>query len=75
MRSKHPIKEIEAQVAHALAKGWRLKPGGPRAHAWGTLLCPRQTREGCRCYIYISPAKSDVAARTIRKEVDQCPHC
>jgi len=43
----HPNKHIREAIDYALANGWRLVKSGPRAHAWGRLYCPAQTRGGC----------------------------
>ena len=38
----HPDKHIREAVNYALSKGWRLKKGGSRAHAWGRLYVLRR---------------------------------
>lgn len=70
----HPNKEIRAAVDYALAHGWRLQQSGPRAHAWGTLLCPFGQRGGCRRSVYSTPRNPQDHANDIRRVVDHCPH-
>ncbi len=37
---RHPNKAIRAARTHAVENGWRVEKAGPRAHAWGIMLCP-----------------------------------
>lgn len=67
-------KEIEKAVQYAENKGWRYKKAGDSAHAWGRLLCPLQTREGCGMSIWSTPRSVDIHAKQIRKQIDLCPH-
>lgn len=69
---RHPKKEVADAVAAALAKGWRLQPGG--GHVWGTLYCSHAARDGCKVRIHSSPQNPGSHARRIRQEVDACPH-
>ena len=73
-RSKHPNKHIEAAVAHAEQKGWRCKMSGGAAHCWGTLLCPREDRDGCRISVNSTPRNPENHARQIQRKVDSCGH-
>ena len=41
MKNRHPDKEIDAAVKHALGKGWILTKAS--GHAWGILRCPITT--------------------------------
>ena len=69
---RHPNKDIQAAVAYALERGWRLAKSN--GHAWGRLFCPRGARDGCQIAVYSTPRNPTAAARTIRREVDKCPH-
>ena len=73
-RSRHPNKHIEAAVKHAEALGWRFVKASARAHAWGYLYCPLQTRMGCKVTVYSTPRAPESHAKDIRREVDGCPH-
>lgn len=70
----HTNKEIRAAVDYAFGLGWRLRKAGPRAHIWGTPLCPRQARDGCQVRVYSTPRDPQDHAKNIRDEVDACPH-
>ena len=70
--ARHPHKEIEAAVAEAEARGWRVLVGG--SHAWGFLYCPERTRDGCRVSVHSTPRDPQGHARRIRREVAGCPH-
>lgn len=71
-RSRHPNKHIEEAVQHAESLGWRfeLSPG----HAWGHLLCPLATREGCIVPVWSTPRNPEAHARTVLKRLGKCPH-
>lgn len=71
-RPRHPNKHIERAIQYAEQLGWRVVvPGG---HAWGRLLCPFSTREGCIVSVWSTPRNPENHARHVRREVDQCPH-
>ena len=70
----HPNKHIRAAVDYALASGWRLRKGTPRAHIWGRLYCPRQDRTGCQVSVYSTPRVPEHHTNYIRHEVNRCPH-
>src|SRR5437660_12884274 len=70
----HPNKHIREAVDYAVGRGWRLVKSGPRAHAWGRLYCPAQTRGGCIFTVYSTPRVPENHARYIRRRVDACPH-
>src|SRR3954468_16239711 len=44
-RPRHPNKEIEAALAYAEGRGWRIVR--LRGHAWGKMMCPWNDEE-CR---------------------------
>lgn len=71
-RARHPNKHIEDAVKYAESLGWdvRLSNG----HAWGRLLCPRHTREGCAISVWSTPRNPESHARQIRRDIDTCPH-
>lgn len=73
-RKKHPDKEIEAVIQYAESRGWHYKKAGASAHAWGRLICPLHTRDGCMMSIWSTPRNSVNHADQIRKKTDQCPH-
>ena len=52
-RPRHPDKHIEGAVQYAEALGWRVEMS--EGHAWGHLLCPRSTREGCIIPVWSTP--------------------
>lgn len=76
-RKQHPDPDIEAAIAYAEANGWRIKPGGSSAHAWGTMYCPHNSPD-CRCgefcitSIWSTPHSTQNHARQLRRVVDKC---
>ena len=74
MPSNHPNKHIREAIRYAQSQGWTVTKAGPRAHIWGTLLCPRHTREGCRVRVMSTPRNPESHARDIRRYVDRCSH-
>lgn len=73
-RNRHPNKNIEGAIQYAEANGWRYKPAGNSAHAWGRLLCKQQDRTGCSMSIWSTPKDTDNHAKQIRNRVNACPH-
>jgi len=71
-RPRHPDKHIEKAIQHAEALGWTVELS--QGHAWGHLLCPLKTREGCIVGVWSTPRNRENHARHIRREVDNCPH-
>jgi hypothetical protein len=71
-RSRHPNKHIERAIRYAESIGWRVEMSS--GHAWGHLLCPKSTREGCIIGVYSTPKCPETHARQITREVDLCPH-
>ena len=69
-RPRHPIKEVEAAVAYAEAKGWTVRMQGH----WARLYCPQADREGCQVGVYGTPRDGDSHAKQIIRAVDRCPH-
>lgn len=74
LRKKHPNKEIEDAILYAEEKRWRYRKTGGSAHAWGRLLCPLSSREGCSLSIWSTPRNCELHARQIRKFIDRCQH-
>jgi hypothetical protein len=72
--SEHPNKHIRAAVDHAVQHGWTLRIGGPRAHIWGRLYCPRRDRQGCKISVFSTPRVPEEHARWIRHKVERCQH-
>ena len=74
-RPRHPDKHIEKALRYAEGLGWRVeKSAGGHAHAWGKLLCPFSTREGCKVFVNGTPRVPMNHARQIQNKVDSCPH-
>jgi hypothetical protein len=71
-RPRHPDKHVEKAVQYAETLSWRLILSG--GHAWGRLLCPQSTREGCIISVWSTPRKPEDHARQIRSKVDCCHH-
>jgi hypothetical protein len=70
-RPRHPNKNIEKAIRYAESHGWRVLVGG--AHAWGFLLCPERSREGCRLSVWSTPRSPTDHAKDILRGVDGCP--
>jgi hypothetical protein len=73
-REKNPNKEIEKAIYYAKSNGWRCKEAGNSSHAWGRLLCPEFTREGCSVSVWSTPKDADNHKKQIYRRVDMCPH-
>ena len=71
-RPKHPNKHIERAIKYAESSAWRVELS--KGHAWGHLLCPLRTREGCIVGVWSTPKNPENHARQITREVDLCPH-
>lgn len=74
VRPRHSTKEIEAAVKYAESKGWTVRIS-IKGHAWGRLLCPLNTREGCQVAVWSTPKHSQDHAKDIMRAVDRCPGC
>jgi hypothetical protein len=72
MRPRHPNKHIEAVIQHAESLGWRVEMSN--GHAWGFLLCPERSRQGCSVGVNSTPRVPERHAREVRKEIDSCTH-
>lgn len=74
-RPRHPKKEIEEAIRHAVSSGWRVEIGG--SHAWGRLYCPYDDAD-CRCgefciiSIWSTPRNPGNYARMLRRVVKNC---
>jgi hypothetical protein len=77
MQRPHPKKEIEAALAYAEARGWRIEPKKGNGHAWGQMLCPDNNDE-CRCgefcitSIWSTPRCPANHAKALKRVVDHC---
>ena len=71
-RSRHPDKHIEKAIRDAESLGWRVEMSN--GHAWGFLLCPQHTRDGCSVTVNSTPRVPENHARKLRRDVDLCPH-
>lgn len=71
-RPRHPKPAVEKAVQYAEQLGWRVVISN--GHAWGRLLCPFSTRDGCIVSVWSTPRNPENHARHIRKVVDGCPH-
>lgn len=74
-RPRHSKKEVEAALAYAESRGWRIELAS--GHAWARLYCPWND-ENCRCgefcvvSIWSTPRNPGNHARQIRRVVDHC---
>ncbi len=71
-RPRHPDKHIEKAVRYAELLGWHVEMSD--GHAWGHILCPLRSRDGCIIGVWSTPRNPENHARHIRREVDVCPH-
>jgi hypothetical protein len=71
-RARHPNKAIEAAIAEAESRGWRVQVGG--SHAWGFLYCPETSRTGCRVPVFSTPRNPESHAQGIRRKLARCAH-
>jgi hypothetical protein len=71
-RPRHPSKEIEAAVRYAEERGWAVQISS--GHAWGKMLCPLHTREGCVVWVYSTPRSTGNHAKALLRKVDACRH-
>lgn len=69
-RSRHPNKHIEAAVAYAESKGWRVEMA--QGHAWGRMYCPHADRTGCRVSVWSTPRVPEHHAGDLVRIVDKC---
>ena len=69
-RKRHPNKEVEAAVAEAEARGWRVVMQGH----WGRLYCPFADRDGCQVGVWGTPKNAGNHAKQIRRRLDKCKH-
>ena len=76
-RRCHHEAQIEAALAYAETRGWRVEPSGAHAHAWGKMYCPNVDPD-CRCgefcitSIWGTPRRPEDHAKRIRRVVDGC---
>ena len=73
-RKKHPNKAIEDAIRFAEEKGWRYQKTGNSAHAWGRMLCPLKSSEGCAMSIWSTPRDGEIHAKQIKRRIEHCPH-
>ncbi len=71
-RPRHPKPPLEKAVRYAEQLGWRVEMS--KGHAWGHLLCPKSSREGCIISVWSTPKNAENHARHIRKQIDNCDH-
>ena len=71
-RPRHPNKEIENAVSHAESLGWTVEISN--GHAWGHLMCPHHSREGCIVAVWSTPRNAQNHARAITRAVKRCDH-
>jgi len=71
-RPRHPNKEIEEAVRYAENLGWTVEMSN--GHAWGHLLCPHHTPDGCIVSVWSTPKNAQNHAKGIRRVVDRCNH-
>lgn len=70
----HPNKHIREAIEYAQERGWTFLKAGPRAHIYGTLLCPERSRDGHRQPVYCTPRNPQNHAKDIRRAIDECEH-
>jgi hypothetical protein len=74
-RKRHPDKDIEAAIADAELKGWRIEMRS--GHAWGRMCCLFNDAQ-CRCgefcvaSIWSTPKNRGNHAPQIRRIVNNC---
>ncbi|MFQ6678332.1 MAG: hypothetical protein ACE5D0_08420 [Fidelibacterota bacterium] len=74
-RKKHPNKEIDSAIKHALTLKWKLIKPGKSAHIWGKLLCPTGDRSaGCIIFVYSTPQVPENHANQIIRAINKCDH-
>jgi hypothetical protein len=71
-RSRHPDKHIELAVQYAEHLGWRVQLS--HGHAWGHILCPEASRDGCSYAVWSTPKNPEGHARQLRRNIDCCAH-
>ena len=71
-RPRHPKPPVEAAVRYAEQLGWRVVMSN--GHAWGRILCPFSSRDGCAFSVWSTPRVPENHARQLRKSIDSCPH-
>ena len=74
MRPKHHNKSIEQAIKKAELKGWRYQKAGNSSHAWGRLLCPLESRDGCKISIWSTPRNQEDYAKQIMRSINACDH-
>ena len=72
-RPRRPSKEIEAAVRVAEDLGWTVELSS--GHAWGRLLCPFHSRDGCSISVWSTPRVPEDHARAIIRAVNRYGHC
>ena len=71
-RPRHPNKEIEEVIRYAEKLGWTVKL--TKGHGWGSLYCPKSSREGCIVFVWSTPRRPQDHAKDIRRDVNRCEH-
>jgi len=72
MPPNHPNKHIRQALEYAENQGWSIQKSGPRAHAWGRIMCGHGHAD-CRMSIWSTPRSPQDHARDIERKVDRCP--
>ncbi len=72
---KHPNKEINKVVQHALSNGWTLRAAN--GHAWGVLRCPKNKADCrlgrfCQISVWSTPKNPGNYAKRLKKSIDGC---
>tara|TARA_R110002126_G_scaffold3477_2_gene19809 strand:+ start:5921 stop:6148 length:228 start_codon:yes stop_codon:yes gene_type:complete len=71
---KHPTKEIQEAIEHAVNEGWRIIEPGKSSHAFCRLYCSEKSRKGCKISVWSTPRNSGTHAKQIIRQVDNCSH-
>lgn len=66
-------KDVRQFIDRMVSKGWRYEEAeGRTSHPAGVLLCPEETRDGCRMTVYSTPKRGQLDL--LRRAVKKCPH-
>lgn len=73
---KHPDKDINKAIKHAVECGWTVKKSNAQAKPWGIMKCPLnskcRTGNSCSVSIWSTPRDPQNHAKMIFKVVDGC---
>jgi hypothetical protein len=72
---KHPNKDVNKAVQHALEKGWTIKAAS--GHAWAIIRYPKNKPECscgmfCQISVWSTPRNPGNFAKQLKRSVDGC---